>query len=62
MSKLSYIENLEIEKYVIDQLSQNRNLNNWEKGFIKNIKEYTSDSGFLSDKQKNILSDIWEKY
>lgn len=62
MTEYSYIDNLEAEAYVINQLSSNRHLNDWEKGFIKSIKEYTESGGFLSANQKQKLSDLWEKY
>lgn len=62
MAKLSYNDSCESEKRVINRLSENIKLNNWEKGFIKNIKEYTEGGGFLSNPQKITLSKIWEKY
>jgi len=48
--------------FVINELSHNTNLSEWEKGFIKNIKEHFESGKFLSDKQLQKLSDLWEKY
>lgn len=47
--------------FVIEQLSHNPKLNDWEKKFIKDIQEY-HQHGWLSDKQLEKLSDLWEKY
>jgi len=58
----SYLDIPETETYVIEQLSQNTNLNEWEHNFIQSIKDYTDKGGFLSDRQKQKLSDLWEKY
>lgn len=62
MSSLSYIDNPEAEKHIIKQLSESSKLTAWEKNFIQNIKGYTDRGGFLSDRQKLILSNMWEKY
>lgn len=62
MSDYSYIDTIESTHFVIDRLSENKNLSDWEKGFISNIKEYFDNGGFLSEPQKQKLSDIWEKY
>ncbi len=67
MTDYSFKDDIESINYVIGRLSHNPNLSDWEKGFIKSIKEYTDPqkaggSGFLSDKQLQILSDLWEKY
>lgn len=48
--------------FVIHELSTNPNLNDWEKGFINNIKEHYDSGKFLSDNQLQKLSDLWEKY
>lgn len=48
--------------FVINELSHNTNLSEWENNFIKSIKEYSDGGGFLSEKQLNKLSDLWEKY
>ena len=62
MTKLSYLDDPESEKFVIDQLLTNWNLSTWEQNFVKSVKEYSDNGGFLSDKQKQKLSDLWEKY
>ena len=61
--KYSFKNNYEAIEFVLKQLSTNPNLNDWEKGFIKNNKEYVIDNnGFLSEPQLQKLSDLWEKY
>lgn len=61
-SKYSYIDDIESRQYVIDSLSHNFRLSDWEKTFIADIKRYVERGGFLSSNQKQKLSDIWEKY
>ena len=49
--------------FVINSLESNHNLNAWESDFIKSIKQhYITENKFLSDKQLDKLSDLWEKY
>ena len=48
--------------FVIDTLSHNPKLTGWEKSYINDTKHYTDNGGFLSERQLNILSQIWEKY
>ncbi len=62
MSKYSFKNDRQSIKHVIDRLLDNRNLSNWEEGFIGSIKKYYDDGGFLSDKQLQTLSNLWEKY
>ena len=62
MSDYSYIDTIESSHFVINRLLKDRRLSEWEKGFIKSLKDYTDTGGFLSEKQKQKLSDIWEKY
>lgn len=62
MSENSYVDTIESRDFVINRLSENRHLNDWEKNFIQSIKEYTEGGGFLSQNQKDKLSDLWEKY
>jgi len=62
MKTYSFENTLDNQKFVIDRLSHNIHLSEWEKNFIKSIKEYTDNAGFLSDKQLQKLSDLWEKY
>ena len=49
-------------QFVINDLSHNTNLSEWEKGFIKSVKEYSDKGGFLSAKQLGTLSNLWGKY
>lgn len=58
----SYIDTPDSRRYVLEQLSRNTKLSDWEKSFIENVKEYHSGGGFLSGRQKQKLSDLWEKY
>lgn len=60
--KYSFDNTLDTQKFVIERLSNNIHLSEWEKGFIKSIKEYTDGAGFLSENQLQKLSDLWEKY
>ena len=62
MTNYSFKGDTESINYVIGRLSTNHNLSDWEKGFIVSIKEYTEGGGFLSSKQLQKLSDLWEKY
>lgn len=48
---------------VIDMLERNPNLNDWEKGFVNNIRQHViTENKFLSTKQEETLSKLWEKY
>ena len=62
MKQYSFKDNYESINFVIKELSQNPNLSDWEQRFIHNIKVYNDGGGFLSDKQLQKLSDIWEKH
>ena len=62
LKKYSFNEDRKSTSIVIDRLSNNVNLSEWEKGFIKNIK-YEYDFGKpLTVKQLEKLSDLWSKY
>lgn len=59
----SFNNNYEDIHKVIKLLIENHNLNEKEKGFIKNMKEYVIDNhGFMTDPQLEFLSNIWDKY
>jgi len=59
----SFKNNYESIEMVIKQLSTNSNLNDKEKGFIKNMKSYViNNHGFMSEPQLKYLSDIWDKH
>lgn len=62
MTEYSFNSDLESIDFVMNELSHNPNLSDWEKGFIKDIKKYSDDGGFLSEKQLAVLSNLWEKY
>lgn len=62
MADYSFNNNRESINTVITRLSENSNLSDWEKGFIASIKEYYDGGGFLSGKQLQYLSDLWERY
>ena len=60
---LSFNNDQESITFVINSLCGNHNLNDYEKKFVKNMKEYYIDNhGFLSDGQEKFLSKLWEKY
>jgi len=60
---LSFHQDRKSINFVIDQLCNNHNLSAWESDFVKSIKIHFTDEGkFLSKKQENKLSDLWEKY
>lgn len=62
MTEYSFKDDRRSISTVLISLSKNRHLSSWEKQFVKDIKEYHDDGGFLSDKQLQKLSDLWEKY
>ena len=63
MSKYSFKDDYESIHIVIKSLSKNPKLNDYEKGFIKNMNEYViNNHGFMSGPQLTFLSNLWEKY
>ena len=62
MKQYSFKNDYDSITYVIDNLAKNFNLSDWEQRFIHNIKVYNDGGGFLSEKQLQKLSDLWEKY
>lgn len=60
MSNYSFLDDTASLTFVIKRLSDNTNLSEWEKKFVESVK--TQGGRTLSDKQKQILSDLWEKY
>jgi hypothetical protein len=63
MTEYSFNNDSKSIDFVINELSHNPALSDWEDNFIKDIKEYCINKhGFLSDKQLQKLSDLWEKY
>lgn len=61
MTEYSFKNDHDSIKLVIEQLSHNPKLNDWEKGFIKTMQGYDLPQ-WASPKQLQILSDMWEKY
>lgn len=60
---LSFNQDRKSINFVITQLCDNHNLSAWEHDFISSIKKQFIDEGkFLSKKQEEKLSDLWEKY
>ena len=60
---LSFNQDRKSINFVIDQLCSNHNLSAWESDFVKSVrKHFTEEGKFLSKKQENKLSDLWEKY
>ena len=50
-------------EFVIRSLERNPRLNDWEKKFITSVcNHYIVENKFMSDKQYETLSTIWEKY
>jgi len=62
MKQYSFKNDYDSITFVIDNLAKNFHLSDWEQRFIHNIKVYNDRGGFLSDKQLQKLSDLWEKY
>jgi len=62
MTDYSFKNDIKSITFVINQLVTNPNLNKWEKGFIKDVKKYNDDGGFLSVDQLKVLSRMWEQY
>lgn len=62
-SKYSFHMDRKSVTFVIKELMNNPNLNDWEKGFIQNINEhYIVHNCYMSNKQYEMLSKMWEKY
>lgn len=62
MTEYSFKNDYKSITFVINDLEKNPNLTQWEKDFIKDIKYYNDNGGFLSEKQLNVLDQLWEKY
>ena len=48
--------------YVLEESSLRSKLNDWQKGFLEDMKKRLSDKGFLSDRQQEILFKILNSY
>lgn len=64
MSNYSFNMDRESVTFVInDLMARRRNLNDWERKFITDIHQhYIVENKFMSDKQYETLSKLWEKY
>ena len=48
--------------YILSGLSSEGRLNDWEKNFIESIDDQWSHRRSLSDRQREVLGKIWDKY
>jgi hypothetical protein len=48
--------------YSLDGLASERRLTEWEKNFVESITDQWTSRHSLSDKQKEVLGKIWDRY
>ena len=48
-------------EYILDELADERKLTAWEKSFVESISDQWNRVHRLSERQKEILGEIWEK-
>ena len=48
--------------YILSGLEDERRLSEWERNFIESISDQWNRNRRLSDKQKEVLGKIWDKY
>jgi hypothetical protein len=48
--------------YILDGLSNERRLTEWEKNFVESITDQWTSRRSLSGKQKEVLGRIWDRY
>lgn len=48
--------------YILDQLASETRLTEWEKGFVESVSDQWERRRSLSEKQREILGKIWDKY
>ena len=48
--------------YILDGLAYEKRLNDWERGFIESVDDQWSHRRSLSDRQREVLGKIWDKY
>lgn len=48
--------------YILDGLASETRVTDWEEGFIVSITDQWERNRSLSDKQKETLGKIWDKY
>jgi regulator of sigma D len=51
----------ETDQLITDCETRDDKLSEWEQGFIQSVREQFDRRGSLSDKQLEILNNIWEK-
>ena len=48
--------------YILDGLSHEDRLTNWEKNFVESITDQWTRKRSLSERQKEVLGNIWDRY
>ena len=48
--------------YILSHLEGDVRLTDWEKGFIESISDQWTRKRWLSDKQKETLGKVWDRY
>lgn len=48
--------------YILDNLIDERRLTAWEKSFVESVNDQWERNRRLSERQKEILGNIWDKY
>jgi hypothetical protein len=48
--------------YILDGLADEKRLSQWEKNFVESIADQWGTRRSLSDKQKEVLGRIWDKF
>lgn len=49
-------------KWIISGLDYDKNFNEWEQEFIESVEEQSNQGAILSDKQMDILEQIYRRY
>lgn len=48
--------------YILDNLSSERRLTEWEKSFVESIHDQWTRKRYLTERQREVLGRIWDKY
>ena len=48
--------------YILDGLANEMRMTEWEKNFIESITDQWTSRRSLSEKQKDVLGKLWDKY
>ena len=48
--------------YILDGLANEKRMTEWEKNFIESVTDQWTSRRSLSDKQKDVLGKIWDRY